>query len=51
MQRSGKSFCQVERARHRGHESPDITFGNQKWVGAAPILIIRPKSRSHFGGR
>lgn len=29
-QRRGKSFCQVDRIRHRGQESPVMTFGNQK---------------------
>ena len=46
---SGKSFCQVARVRQRGHERPAITFGNQKWRGAAPSFVIRPRSRNHFG--
>lgn len=51
MQRRGKSFCQVDRIRHIGHDRPDITFGNQKWAGAAPDLIIRPSRINHLGGR
>jgi len=50
-QRMGKSFCQVDRIRHIGQDRPDITFGNQKWAGAAPALIIRPSRMNHLGGR
>jgi len=39
----GNNFCQVERRKHRGQDRPAITLGNQKWAGAAPILIIKPK--------
>lgn len=26
----GKSFCQVERRKHKGQDNPAITLGNQK---------------------
>ena len=49
--RRGKTFCQVERRAHIGQESPDMTPGNQRCVGAAPSLVIRPIKSSHFGPR
>ncbi len=49
--RRGNSFCQVDRIMHRGQERPVMTFGNQKWVGAAPSFVISPRSRSHLGSR
>ena len=36
---SGAIFCQVASNIHKGHLKIDITLGNQKWKGAAPILI------------
>ena len=45
----GKSFCHVERIRQSGHLRPAITFGNQKWRGAAPNFSISPRRRSHLG--
>lgn len=35
----GAIFCHVVRRIHEGHLKVDITCGNQKWNGAAPILI------------
>lgn len=35
----GIIFCQVARIRHCGQLRLAITFGSQKWQGAAPILI------------
>lgn len=35
----GAIFCHVDRSIHNGHEILLITKGNQKWHGAAPILI------------
>jgi len=49
----GAIFCQVVRRIHAGHLSEDITCGNQKWNGAAPILISRLvsiKSVAMLGG-
>lgn len=37
----GIIFCQVDRIIHEDQEILDITWGNQKWNGAAPILINR----------
>lgn len=47
-QRRGNSFCHVARIIHKGHDRPAMTFGNQRWAGAAPNLIIRPRRRSHL---
>lgn len=47
--KSGNSFCHVERIRHIGQDSPAMTFGNQKCRGAAPSLVRRPRRRSHLG--
>jgi len=41
----GISFCHVINIKHLSQFKPDITFGNQKWQGAIPSLIIRPKIR------
>jgi hypothetical protein len=38
---NGATFCQVARIIQIGQEALDITEGNQKWVGAAPNLIVR----------
>lgn len=46
--RSGNSFCHVDRMRHIGQDSPAMTFGNQKCRGAAPSLVRRPRRRSHL---
>lgn len=35
----GAIFCHVNNKRQFIHESPSITSGNQKWKGAAPILV------------
>jgi len=45
----GNNFCHVERMMHRGQDKPAITFGNQKWRGAAPNFVIKPTRRSHLG--
>lgn len=37
---TGAIFCHVVRIIINGQLSPIITEGNQKWAGAAPILII-----------
>lgn len=37
----GVIFCQVDKIKQFIHLSPLITFGNQKWNGAAPIFIKR----------
>lgn len=34
----GATFCRVIRTKHCIHDRPCITIGNQKWIGAAPIL-------------
>ena len=47
--RRGKSFCQVDRRRQRCQLRPDMTFGNQKWRGAAPALIIRLEINMSLG--
>jgi len=47
--RRGNSFCQVDRMRQRRQVRPAITLGNQKWVGAAPTLVIRPRRTIHSG--
>lgn len=49
--RRGNNFCQVDRIRHIGHERPAITFGNQKWAGATPALVIRPNKTNHLGSK
>lgn len=36
----GAIFCQVKRINEFIQFNPSITSGNQKWKGAAPILII-----------
>lgn len=46
----GNSFCHVVRIRQICHWRPDMTFGNQKWTGAAPSLIMRPRWINHFEG-
>ena len=47
--RRGKSFCHVDKMRHRGHDRPDITFGNQKCVGAAPNFVMKPRNNRVLG--
>lgn len=37
----GATFCHVASRIHINQEVLDITEGNQKWVGAAPSLIMR----------
>lgn len=37
----GAIFCQVDKKKHIYHDKFDITWGNQKWKGTKPILIIR----------
>lgn len=37
----GVIFCSVARAAQIGHGELAITDGNQKWVGAAPNLVVR----------
>lgn len=46
---SGNSFCHVARVKQIGHERPAITLGNQKCIGAAPALVIKPTSIRDFG--
>lgn len=36
----GAIFCQVSKMNELNQFRPSITSGNQKWNGAAPILII-----------
>lgn len=38
---SGPSFCQVDNIKQVSQWDDDITWGNQKWKGAAPSLIRR----------
>lgn len=42
----GINFCQVINIKALIQFKPDITFGNQKWHGAIPNLIISPKIRA-----
>ncbi len=49
--KSGKSFCHVDKITHIGQVSPGSTFGNQKWAGAAPALVINPRKINHLGRR
>jgi hypothetical protein len=37
----GASFCQVAAIKQLIHEIEDITWGNQKWQGAAPSFSRR----------
>lgn len=32
----GANFCQVNKSKEFNQDNPSITFGNQKWKGAAP---------------
>lgn len=43
---TGATFCQVVKIIHMSQDREYITWGNQKWNGAAPILIIILKSIS-----
>lgn len=39
----GAIFCQVNKINEEFQLIPSITFGNQKWKGAIPVLIIKGK--------
>lgn len=36
----GISFCHVDKTKQIFQDNEDIIFGNQKWNGAIPSLII-----------
>lgn len=39
----GASFCHVASSKQFSHEIDDMTWGNQKWHGAAPSFRVRLK--------
>lgn len=45
----GIIFCQVVKRRHNIHLRLDITFGSQKWQGAAPALVKSLNKKSIKG--
>jgi len=49
----GAIFCQVNTRIHWGHAEQAITWGNQKWRGAAPAFSssIKEKTNSVTGER
>lgn len=43
----GASFCQVIKINLFIHVIPSITFGNQKWKGAAPLFMSKDEITIH----